>query len=64
MATALVGFSFDLTAAFFKRHRPQHHYVRISERQFNRPPPRCHSFSILRVHLEQQWGQQNKMSSQ
>jgi hypothetical protein len=31
------------------RHRPQHHYVRISERQFNRPPPRCHYFSILRV---------------
>jgi hypothetical protein len=43
--------SFDPTRRFGSRlrHRPQHHYVRISERQFNRPPPRCHSFSILRV---------------
>src|SRR5262249_44457541 len=25
------------------RYRPQPLYIRISERQLNRPPPRCHS---------------------
>jgi hypothetical protein len=36
---------FDPTRRFGSRlrHRPQLLYVRLSERQFNRPPPRRHS---------------------